>query len=211
MNALIQGYEKIAGRTLYPADPARLFILWVADIIVQERVNIDFSAKQNIPRYAEGEYLDSLAELFKGAERLEPEKARTTLQYTLSVPLEVATTVPAGTRATPDGEIVFATLEDLTIPAGQRTGNVEAECQTEGENGNGFVRIPIPNRNAPGYRNATAEKNSAVSRRKPDYERRASEYSAYPSGHLKRRSRTHREKNIPAQKQHPAPLQRGTG
>ena len=122
VNALIQGYEKIAGRTLYPADPARLFILWVADIIVQERVNIDFSAKQNIPRYAEGEYLDSLAELFKGAERLEPEKARTTLQYTLSIPLEVATTIPAGTRATPDGEIVFATLEDLTIPAGQRTG-----------------------------------------------------------------------------------------
>ena len=77
VNALIQGYEKIAGRTLYPADQARLFILWVADIIVQERVNIDFSAKQNIPRYAEGEYLDSLAELFKGAERLEPEKART--------------------------------------------------------------------------------------------------------------------------------------
>ena len=59
VNTLIQGYEKIAGRTLYPADPARLFILWVADIIVQERVNIDFSAKQNIPRYAEGEYLDS--------------------------------------------------------------------------------------------------------------------------------------------------------
>ena len=103
VNTLIQGYEKIAGRTLYPADPARLFILWVADIIVQERVNIDFSAKQNIPRYAEGEYLDSLAELFKGAERLEPEKARTTLQYTLSIPLEVATTIPAGTRATPDG------------------------------------------------------------------------------------------------------------
>ena len=64
VNTLIQGYEKIAGRTLYPADPARLFILWVADIIVQERVNIDFSAKQNIPRYAEGEYLDSLAELY---------------------------------------------------------------------------------------------------------------------------------------------------
>lgn len=139
VNTLIQGYEKIAGRTLYPADPARLFILWVADIIVQERVNIDFSAKQNIPRYAEGEYLDSLAELFKGAERLEPEKARTTLQYTLSIPLEVATTIPAGTRATPDGEIVFATLEDLTIPAGQRTGSVEAECQIEGENGNGFI------------------------------------------------------------------------
>mgnify|MGYP007125318739 CR=1 FL=1 len=50
VNTLIQGYEKIAGRTLYPADPARLFILWVADIIVQERVNIDFSAKPAVCR-----------------------------------------------------------------------------------------------------------------------------------------------------------------
>ena len=34
VNALIQSYEKFTGRTLYPADPARLFILWVAEIIV---------------------------------------------------------------------------------------------------------------------------------------------------------------------------------
>ena len=101
VNALIQSYEKFTGRTLYPADPARLFILWVADIIVQERVNIDFSAKQNVPRYAEGEYLDSLAELFKDTYRLEPEKAKTTLRYTLSIKLDTATVIPAGTRATP--------------------------------------------------------------------------------------------------------------
>ena len=30
--ALVQGYEAITGRKLYPADPMRLFILWVADI-----------------------------------------------------------------------------------------------------------------------------------------------------------------------------------
>ena len=114
VNALIQSYEKFTGRTLYPADPARLFILWVADIIVQERVNIDFSAKQNVPRYAEGEYLDSLAELFKDTYRLEPEKAKTTLRYTLSIKLDTATVIPAGTRATPDGDVVFATLQDLT-------------------------------------------------------------------------------------------------
>lgn len=139
VNALIQSYEAFTGRTLYPADPARLFILWVADIIIQERVNIDFSAKQNVPRYAEGDYLDSLAELFKDTERLEPEKAKTTLRYTLSIALDGPKTIPAGTRATPDGEIVFATLHDLTIPAGELTGEVEAECATAGEAGNGFV------------------------------------------------------------------------
>lgn len=139
VNALIQSYEAFTGRTLYPADPARLFILWVADIIIQERVNIDFSARQNVPRYAEGEYLDSLAELFKDAYRLEPEKAKTTLRFTLSIPLEVATIVPAGTRVTVDGEIIFQTMNALTIPAGDLFGDVEAECQTAGEIGNGFV------------------------------------------------------------------------
>ena len=138
-NALIQSYEAFTGRTLYPADPARLFILWVADIIIQERVNIDFSAKQNVPRYAEGEYLDSLAEIFKAAYRLEPEMAKTTLRFTLSIPLEVATIIPAGTRATVDGEIMFQTLETLTILAGDTSGDVAAECLTAGEIGNGFV------------------------------------------------------------------------
>lgn len=139
VNALIQSYEMFTGRTLYKADPARLFILWIADIIVQERVNIDFSAKQNLPRYAEGEYLDSLAELFKDAFRLEPEKAKTTLQFTLSIALEVATVIPAGTRATVDGEIVFQTLGAVTIPPGSTSGTVTAECLTAGEIGNGFV------------------------------------------------------------------------
>lgn len=139
VNALIQSYEVFTGRTLYPADPTRLFILWIADIIVQERVNIDFSAKQNIPRYAEGEYLDSLAEIFKDTFRLEPEKAKTTLRFTLSVALEVATIIPAGTRATVDGEIIFATVKSLTIPAGSKSGDVAAECLTAGEIGNGFV------------------------------------------------------------------------
>lgn len=139
VNTLIQSYEMFTGRKLYPADPTRLFILWIADIIIQERVNIDFSAKQNVPRYAEGEYLDSLAELFKDAYRLEAETARTVLRFTLSIALEVSTVIPAGTRATVDGEIVFQTLHDLTIPAGELAGDVAAECLTAGGIGNGFV------------------------------------------------------------------------
>lgn len=139
VNTLIQSYEQFTGRTLYPADPVRLFILWVADIIIQERVNIDFSARQNVLRYAEGEYLDSLAELFKDTYRLSPEKAKTTLRFTISMPLNTATIIPAGTRVTVDGEIVFQTMKSLTIPAGKLCGEVAAECMTEGEIGNGFV------------------------------------------------------------------------
>lgn len=50
VNSLIKSYGMFTGRTLYPADPTRLFILWIADIIIQERVIIDESAKQNVPR-----------------------------------------------------------------------------------------------------------------------------------------------------------------
>lgn len=138
-NSMIQAYEAMTGRTLYPADPVRQFILWVSDIIVQLMVNIDFSAKQNLPRYAEGEYLDSLAEIFKDTYRLEPKKAKTTLRFTLSISLDFATIIPAGTRATVDGEIMFQTLEPLTILAGDTAGEVAAECLTAGEVGNGFV------------------------------------------------------------------------
>lgn len=138
-NALIRSYEIFTGRTLYPADPTRLFLLWIADIIIQERVNIDFSAKQNLPRYAEGEYLDSLAEIFKDVYRLEPEAARTTFRFTLSSVLDTATIIPAGTRMSAGEEIRFATVETLTIPAGKLTGEVVGVCQTVGKIGNGFI------------------------------------------------------------------------
>lgn len=139
VNSLILSYEIITGRKLYPADPARLFILWIADIITQERVIIDESAKQNVPRYAEGDYLDSLAEIFKDTERLPPRAATTTLRFYLSEPQESAQTVRKGTRATVDGEITFATSETLTIPPRAGYGDVQAVCQTVGEIGNGFA------------------------------------------------------------------------
>jgi phage-related baseplate assembly protein len=128
IDALTQGYETLTKRRLYPADPARLFILWVADILVSINVNIDHSAKMNIPRYATGVYLDALAELFKGVSRLPPAPARTTLRFTLSAALPDAVVIPAGTRATPDGKINFATENDLIITAGEISGEVAAMC-----------------------------------------------------------------------------------
>lgn len=139
VNSLIKSYELFTGRTLYPADPTRLFILWIADIIIQERVIINESAKQNVPRYAEGEYLDSIAEIFKDAYRLEAEAAKTTFRFNLSTALPTQQLVPQGTRVTVDGEITFETTENLYIEAGNLYGDVSAVCQTVGTTGNGFV------------------------------------------------------------------------
>ena len=73
MIALYEYMKQQAGETeykVYPGSPERLFIAWMASIVVQQRVLIDETAKKNVPRYAEGEYLDSLAELYKDIERL---------------------------------------------------------------------------------------------------------------------------------------------
>jgi len=130
VNNLVMSYEAFTGRTLYPADPARLFILWIADIIMQERVIINESAKQNVPRYAEGDYLDSLAEIFKDTERLQAQPATTVLRFYISAVQPSAQVVPAGTRASINGEIVFETTETATIPRGSLYADAAAKCIT---------------------------------------------------------------------------------
>ena len=65
-------YEKMTGKKkkVYPASPERLYIAYTAAIIVQQRIIINETAKKNVPRYANGKYLDSLGELFKDTFRL---------------------------------------------------------------------------------------------------------------------------------------------
>lgn len=139
VNVLITSYEYFTGRKLYRGDPVRLFILWMADIIIQERVIIDQSAKQNVPRYAKEEYLDSLAENFKDVYRLPASAASVTMRFWLSEHRIVSTLIPKGTRISVDDNIIFETIEDMFIDAGALYGDIQASCQTIGAVGNGFL------------------------------------------------------------------------
>ena len=138
-NALIAGYEALTKRALYPADPARIFVLWIADIISQERELINYSARMNIPRYAEGEFLDALAEIFYNVHRLPPEHATCMLRFELSVALAEDYTIPQEIQVTVDGEIIFKTTEKITFKAGRTYVDVPAVCLTAGTVGNGFA------------------------------------------------------------------------
>lgn len=139
VNKLVAGYEETTGRTLYPADPVRAFILWLADVIIQERVLINESAKQNLPRYAEGENLDSLSEIFHNTPRLEPTAAQTTLRFYLTTTLEDDFIITDVMEATVDGFINFQTTESIIFKAGSDYADVPAVCETTGESGNGFL------------------------------------------------------------------------
>lgn len=124
---------------MQPASPERVFIAWCAAIVVQQRILIEETAKKNVPRYAEGEYLDSLAELFKDIERLPATPAVATFRCYISAAQKQSVIVPQGTRITFDGEITFETVEELEIPAGETYGDVSGKCQTAGIVGNNLA------------------------------------------------------------------------
>lgn len=146
MIALYEEMQRAAGRDNYkvrPGSPERLFISWAAAIIVQQRTLINETAKMNVPRYAakseNEEYLDSLAEIFKDTQRLPASPASATFRFYISEPQQQSTIIPAGTRISFDGVIIFATSEVLEIRAGETSGEVEAVCTQPGTVGNGLV------------------------------------------------------------------------
>lgn len=135
-------YKNMTGKTkkVRPASPERLFIAWAASIVIQQRIIINETAKKNVPRYANGKYLDSLGELFKDTFRLPEAKANAVFRFHISEPQEnQSVIVPKGTRINFDGEIVFATTEELEIAAGQSYGDVVGECLTPGIVGNNIA------------------------------------------------------------------------
>lgn len=134
-------YKEMTGKTkkVYPASPERLYIAYTAAIIVQQRIIINETAKKNVPRYANGKYLDSLGELFKDTFRLPEAKANAVFRFFISEPQKQSVIVPQGTRINFDGEIVFATTEELEIEAGAVYGDVLGECLTPGIVGNNIA------------------------------------------------------------------------
>ncbi|MEW9106334.1 baseplate J/gp47 family protein [Paenibacillus sp.] len=135
---IITSYEAISGRKLYPADPVRLFLLSIAQLIVQQRAIINQTAKQNLLRYATGDYLDHLGAMVE-TERLAAAPALTTVRFHLSIPLSEAVLIPAGARVSPGNETFFATTTVGEIKPGAQYVDLTCNCLTPGQSGNGFI------------------------------------------------------------------------
>ncbi len=134
----LQGIETLLGKKLYPASVERLFAESFVAELVRTIARFNYYAKQNLLRYAEGEYLDALGELY-GVQRLPAKPAITTLRFYIEEPLPFEVVIPKGTRATPDGQLFFETTEEGKIQPGSTYVDVPAQCTTPGEVGNGFL------------------------------------------------------------------------
>lgn len=137
---LISAYEYITGITIRPASPERLFIQWIADVIIQERVLNNYTGNQNIPSRAQGADLDTLGELFYGKTRPAAQAAISRVRFHISEAQTTAILVPAGTRVTDKNSTLFwETMADTYIAIGDTYVDVQVQCQTVGLVGNGFA------------------------------------------------------------------------
>jgi len=136
---LIETYEQMTGRTLQPAQVERVLIDLIAYRESLVRIAVQEAAKQNLLAYAVFPMLDYLGELV-GVTRLPAAPARTTLRFTLVGPQTFDVVVAAGTRVlTKDEQQYFTTDAQLTIAAGQTTGEVTATAEAAGAAANGYL------------------------------------------------------------------------
>ena len=169
---IITGFEQASGDTLAAGDPRRLFLLSIADVIIQQRTAINLAAQQNLLSYAQGNYLDALGQLL-AVERMAESKAVTTLEFTLSQALGSVYTIPAGTQVT-NGVVTFETDEDLLIPISETTGEVSASCTVAGPVGNDYLAgqistIVTPMTFVSGAQNTTITTGGADAESDPDF------------------------------------------
>lgn len=130
--------EEYLDRPIERADPLRLLLDTFLAIIIEQRLTIDYVAKQNLLAFAQGEYLERLGDIV-GVERLPAAYAKTTVEVELSAPREQATTIKKGTRITADGEIFFTLDKALVFASGETKKTCAASCQSAGEVGNNFI------------------------------------------------------------------------
>lgn len=134
---MLQHIEERTGIQLDNADPRRKFVQGVADYIARERINADYSFKQNLLSYASGNFLDHKA-LDLDVPRLESAAAKTKMKIVLERERVGALLIPNGTRFMV-GEIYFSTTENFIAAAGNDTVYVDATCTEKGTLGNGFL------------------------------------------------------------------------
>lgn len=140
ISAITAKYEELTGRTLLPSDPDKLFIQWVAGVIIQERIILNYTANQNIPSRAVGQNLDALGEMIYNVFRPHAEPSVCTMRFRISAAQETAIDIPKGTRVTDSsGKYTWETVEDTIVPIGAIFADVIAQCTTPGSIGNGFA------------------------------------------------------------------------
>ncbi|MEI8390097.1 MAG: baseplate J/gp47 family protein [bacterium] len=138
-------YEQKTGKTLQPAQIERILI----DVGVYRenllRISIQEAAKQNLVNYATYPMLDHLGELV-GVYRISAKSSGTNIKFILSEVQNFNVLIPVNSQIeSKDGKVIFKTLLDILIPAGQLSEEVPVQAETVGNIANGYLPGEIKN------------------------------------------------------------------
>jgi len=134
---LVDYYEQMVG-PCGAGSPQRGFTKTIVYLLFTFGKHFNSMQKQNLLRYASGDYLDALGEFRGNIERLKDTKAVTTLKFNI-LETQIAVTVSKGFKVASLNGVLFETKEDLTFNPLEREKEVIAECMESGELGNGFL------------------------------------------------------------------------
>jgi len=140
LNAMQKKYKELTGRELVmqDADPIRLTAYANCLLLYQIAQYAERAGKMALLKYSYGDYLENIGAL-KGISRMQGTASKTRLRFTLSGKRPGTTIIPAGTRVTASDGVYFCTMDVLEIPAGNLTGEVNAECRETGTKGEGYA------------------------------------------------------------------------
>ena len=136
-NEIFALYTTITGRKLAPADPIRLFLLAITNIVILLLNRINDTGKQNLLAYARGANLDHIG-IALGVERLQATGAVTTMKLTASMARPEGIAIPKGTRFTSGDGAFFALTEPYYLSANETSILVKTVCTEASVKGNGY-------------------------------------------------------------------------
>ena len=134
-----QAYYETTGtrKTLYPGDPIRIWIYTQALRIYTAYQLIDFSAKQNLLKYAEGSYLDNLGARV-GVTRLPASSAICTVRFTLST-VQPSAIYTCRYKSKSGRKCIFETIDYVEVAVGSTYVDTVVRCTELGTIGNGYI------------------------------------------------------------------------
>jgi phage-related baseplate assembly protein len=123
-------------------DARRMFLENVAQIVIHQRLAIDYAGKMNLLKYMRREYLDGWGGNWgERGYRLPASRALTTLRFSVPAPLNFTVVIPIGTQVAATGSLTlaFETTRVATLPMWQASVDVPAQCTETGPLGNDFA------------------------------------------------------------------------
>lgn len=131
-------FSTLTGRVISDSDPEMSLLYSFAYRTAKDRSDTNHAFRQTLLRYSEGSALEEKGYPFD-VYRLEPAKAVTEFEYTLTVG-HPGVLIPKGNRVkTEDGKFVFQTIEDTNVSAGVTAVQIGAECLQSGKGANDYA------------------------------------------------------------------------